>query len=169
MHQKICRKSCSSEAGELLVAFRSGWHYNWHQIPVSSGYVLDEPLRPTSSVMLACADTPTSTPCFIHMNCQRLKGYYPVSIELTSGARTVECYTGVDEEYAGTARGTLVDRLAVHTWYFITEDVHSNGLLFHVAETRNCISANLSSQMIRSCRRCIWRYKANILCGIWFT
>ena len=86
----------------------------------SSGYVLDEPLRQTSSVMLACTDTPTSTPCVIHLNCQRLKGYYPVSIRLTSGSRTVECYTGIDEEYAGTSRGTLVDRLA-HAHVILTD------------------------------------------------
>jgi len=44
-------------------------------------------------------------PCYLHINIQRMGGYCPTAVEITSGSRTVEVYS--DDEYLGTTRGTF--------------------------------------------------------------
>ena len=71
----------------------------------SSGILLDEPLSSQKERTLLLLQPAPGEPCYLHINIQRMGGYCPTAVEITSGSRTVEVYS--DDEYLGTTRGAF--------------------------------------------------------------
>ena len=74
--------------------------------PPSSGILLDEPLSSQKDRSLLLLQPAPGEPCYLHIDGQRLGGYCPTAVEMTSGSRTVEVYN--EDEYIGTAKGAFV-------------------------------------------------------------
>ena len=76
-----------------------------HTNNTSSGILLDEPLSSQKECTLLLLQPAPGEPCYLHINIQRMGGYCPTAVEITSGSRTVEVYC--DDEYLGTTRGAF--------------------------------------------------------------